>query len=490
MARHSSGNSNLRLSKSLTIAVVAIIALIVALIVWFNGRSDDSSTTDTAADTPNSAECSAGDLSLPVGGNSALTSKLVDTFNESAPVTRDHCVKATAVAGDEKAATFVFAGSRSDAAAALAETGAVASASEDSWPQVGSAQAGLAVAEGVDASSVTLDRVSLPVATDSGSAAAVALALANNEEDASKALARDADITATGAADAEAFATTEGAELPEGYQFVPLDGAEVPVWAIATNASEGLSEEQARAAADFSNFAFDAGNADPAAINQALQQSESIVAAESEETTEPQPEEEAPVAAAEPSDTIINLDTSSSMERVVDGTQETYHTVVSRILADLAREIGGQGHQVALNNYSSPLNPGVTKGWRANVSFPDSSNGENAAGAVVRLGTGGVPLTRASVVAATQIAKEGSPAGQPMRVVIVTSGSTGEYLDDAFLADLNDSFADNISLHVVHVGHDPVDTVLSDFATSHKGTFAQATTIDQLNAALRSAFAL
>lgn len=483
MARHSSGNSNLRLSKSLTIALIAIVALIVALVVWLFNRSDDSGSTTTT-----SQECISGNLSLPVGGDSTAAEELVNKFNDSSPVSRDFCVEAEAVDGNVPAATYLFAGSRSDAATALAETGAVASSSESSWPQVGSAQAGLAVASGTDASTITLDQVALPVATNSGASAAVALALAETPEAAAAALNRDADVTATGAADSPAFATVEGAELPEGYTFEAVDSAEVPVWAVATNAGNGISEDQARAASDFSSFSFDTGNADNSALESVLTQASSASAAE---TTEAQPSE-TPVepVAASPSDTIINLDTSSNMDRVVDGSQETYHTVTSRTLANLARETGAQGNQVALNNYSSPLNPGVTKGWRANVSFPDSSGGENSAGAVVRLGTGGVPLTRASVVAATQIAKEGSPDGQPMRVVIVTSGSAGEYTDEAFLNDLSAAFADNISLHVVHVGHDPVDSVLSDFATSHNGTATQATTTEQIDAALREAFGL
>ena len=487
MARHSSGTSNLRLSKSLTIALIAIVALVVALVVWLFNRSDDS-----GSELATSQECISGNLSLPVGGDSSAAQKLVSTFNDSSPVSRDFCVEAEAVGGDVPAATYLFAGSRSDAATALAESGAVASSSESSWPQVDSAQAGLAVAEGTDASSLTLDQVSLPVATNSGASAAVALALAETPEAAAAALNRDADVTATGAADSPAFATVEGAELPEGYTFEAVDGAEVPVWAVATNAGEGISEDQARAASDFSNFSFDASSADNSALENVLTQAEESASSESAaETTEAQPsEEEAEPAAASPSDTIINLDTSSNMDRVVDGTQETYHTVVSRALANLSRETGAQGNQVALNNYSSPLNPGVTKGWRANVSFPDSSGGENAAGAVVRLGTGGVPLTRAAVVAATQIAKEGSPDGQPMRVVIVTSGSAGEYTDEAFLNDLSAAFADNISLHIVQVGHDPLDSVLSDFATSHNGTSTQATTTEQIDAALREAFGL
>ncbi|WP_096459945.1 hypothetical protein [Corynebacterium suranareeae] len=460
--------------------MVIIIALIIALVVWLVNRSSDEDVVPTPSA---SEECISGDLNLPVGGDSATAEKLVDAYNESAPTSRDFCVNAEAVGGNVQAATYLFAGSRSDAATALSETGAVASASEDSWPQVASAQGGVAVADGTDPSTLNLDTVALPVATNSGASAAVALAMANSPEAAAAALARDADVTATGASNSPAFATVEGAELPEGYTFEALDGAEVPVWAIATNANDTISEDQARAASDFGNFNFDKGGADNDALESVLTQAEETAA----ETTEAPPVEAEP---ASPSDTIINVDTSTNMDRVVDGTQETYHTVVSRSLANLARETGSLGNQVALNNYSSPLNPGVTKGWRANVSFPDASGGENAAGAIVRLGTGGVPLTRASVVAATQIAKEGSPDGQPMRVVIVTSGSAGEYTDEAFLNDLGAAFADNISLHVIHVGHDPIDTVLSDFATTHNGSSTQATTVEHIDAALREAFGL
>ncbi|AGG66776.1 VWA domain-containing protein [Corynebacterium callunae] len=481
MARHSSGQSNFRLSKSLTIAVIAIVAIIALIVAWALNRSDN--TTNQAAET--TQECVSGELSLPIGGDSSAVASAVETFNASSPVTRDYCVTAEAVSGEQPAATYLFAGSRTDAASALAETGAVASSAEDSWPQVGSVAAGIAVAAGTDASNITLDQVSLPVATDSATAAAVALAMADTEEAAAAALAANQDTTMTGAESSPAFATIEGAELPEGYTFTAVDGASVPVWAIATNSNAEITEDQARAGADFAAADFESGAADPAALESVL------VAAESAAPTTTTEAPAAPVAAAPaPSDTIINLDTSSNMDRVVSDSQESYHTVITRILADLARETGAQGNQVALNNYSSPLNPGVTKGWRANVSFPDQSAGENAAGAVVRLGTGGVPLTRASVVAATQIAKEGSPAGQPIRVVIVTSGSAGEYQDSSFLADLEAASASNISLHVVHVGPDAVDTVLQDFATSHGGTATQASTVDEINAALRAAFGL
>ncbi|MFP7365817.1 VWA domain-containing protein [Corynebacterium callunae] len=480
MARHSSGQSNFRLSKSLTIAVIALVAIIALIIAWALNRSDDTSTQAEDQAT----ECIAGDLTLPIGGDDSAVSEAVAAFNSNSPTTRDFCVTAEAVAGDQAAATYLFAGSRSDAASALAETGAVASSAESSWPQVGSAQAGVAVAEGTDASTLTVDQVSLPVATDSATAAAVALALADSEEAAAQALAANQDTTMTAAESAPAFATIEGAELPAGYTFSPIEGAEVPVWAIATNATSGISEDQARAGADFASYDFETGAADPTALETVL-----AAAANAAPTETAAPV--APVEAAQtPSDTIINLDTSANMDRVVADAQESYHTVITRILADLARETGAMGNQVALNNFSSPLNPGVTKGWRANVSFPDQSAGENAAGAVVRLGTGGVPLTRAAVVAATQIAKEGSPNGQPMRVVIITSGSAGEYQDASFLADLQAASAPNISLHVVHVGPDAVDTVLQNFALNNSGTATSASTSAEITAALRAAFGL
>lgn len=485
MARHYSGQNNYRLSKSLTIALITILAIL-ALIIWwvFSNRSDD--TTDLADDTTETTTggsgCLQGELSLPIGGDPTLAEAMAQEYNAINPVVRDYCVTAEVAGPGDAAATYIFTGTREDATDALAQTGAVAATSEDTWSPVDTVQAGVAATEGA----VTApEAVAFPVADAPTLAAAVALALAGDEETAATALADDLDTTTDAAATAPAFAALESDELPDGYRFTPVDGAELPVWAIAVNAGEGLSEDQARAGAEFASFTADTGevtgSTDTDAYTTVVDRARSIAEQPDPPAVEP--------STGQPSDTLIVQDTSINMDRVVDGTQESYHTVVSRILSDLARETGGLGNQVALNNFSSPINPGVTRGWRPNVSFPDGSNGSNAANAIARFGTGGVPLTRAAAVAAADIAAEHeNTSGREVRVVLVTSGSASDYSDEAFLADIRAAGGDNVTFHIVHVGSNPMDQVLADYATSTGGTTVTATTPQGITDSLRAAF--
>ncbi|WP_245802231.1 vWA domain-containing protein [Corynebacterium pacaense] len=458
MAKHSSGRRNFALSTPLTLALIAAVA-IVAVVLWLLTRPDSPDSEAEAGSAP----CIAGDLEVPVGGEDTVVAPAVAEFNAQSHVTRDFCVTATAAAAGDPAATYLFSGTKQEAAAELAKTSRVASGSQESWPQAGTEAAGVASTDGT----ASLDAIRFD---DSSASAAVALALAGGDEQAA------AEAIATGPANAQAFATRESAVIPEGYTFAPIDGAQLPVWAIATNAGGTITEDQARAGADFVSALPEATRvADLAQITSVMER----VADRSTDVP----------AAAGPADTLILMDTSANMEEVVGGSEQSYHTVVSTITSGLAREVGARGFQVALNNYSSPLNPGVTRGWRANVSFPDDSAGENAAGAVLRFGTGGVPLTRSATVAAAQIASERAAAsGQPVNLVVVSSGSVGDYADDAFLADLTAAAGDRVRVNVVHVGNGEPDAVLSDWATGHGGSVATASTEDELNTRLRAAF--
>lgn len=498
MARHSDGKSNYRLSAPLSILLISII-LIIALVIWLLNRSDDGATR--AQDT--AGECLQGELLLPVGGDDTIVADAVHRFNASDPVSRDFCVTAEVAGTGAPAAAYLFAGTRDQAWEAFTGTGTTIAGSADSWPQIASIPAGIA------ATSPTLDtlaEITLPVASDPALAAAVAGALSANPTAAAGALNRDRDIDAATAAQAPGFAALSTTELPEGHTFTALPGAGVPVWALAANASADITEDQARAAADFARGAgatisgppapgevlTDTGSgSNPATLDTLLADAGISAAPAGTEDSGTSGASEAEVAAAGPTDTLITLDTSVNMNAVVDGTEESYHTLVSRTLADLSREIGAQGHQVALNNYSSPLSPGATLAWRSNVGFPDESAGADAAGAVVRLGTGGYPLTRSSVIAAVRTAAEQAALrDRPVRVVLVTSGTVGNYLDEDFLFSINAATSDAVALHVVHLGHEPVDELLATWARDHGGSAASALTTDEVNLALRAAFGL
>lgn len=489
MARHSSGQSNFKLSKTLTI-ILAISLLAGVLIGWwfFSSGSDDTSSqaegNTEATSATSEQDCVQGDLTLPVGGDPALVDRVVQKFNDTKPLTRDFCVTAEPAGDNDAAATYLFAGSRAEAAAALTDTGAVAATSQDSWSQADSVQAGVAAS---DDNAINLEGASFPVADQPITAATVALALAGGDEEAATAaLAEDSMTTAEQAAQSPAFAALESADLPEGYSFTPIEGAEVPVWAIPVNAQDGITEDQARAGADLAASLSPDSLVDDAALTSLVERAQETA---DDAATQAAAEEEAAANTGSPSDTLIVLDTSTNMEQPVAGSQESYHTLTSNLLADLARETGGLGNQVALNNYSSPLNPGVTRGWRPNVSFPDQTGGSNAAGAISRFGTGGVPLTRAAAVAGASIGAEHAAAsGREVRVVLVTTGSASDYSDDAFLRDIGANAGDKVSLHVVHVGPGEVDRTLAAYAMANGGSAVTAANAREVTDTLRAAF--
>src|SRR5699024_10377064 len=104
---------------------------------------------------------------------------------------------------------------------------------------------------------------------------------------------------------------------------------------------------------------------------------------ETSEAPAPAPSADADADAdADAADTLILLDTSNAMAGQFDP--------VSGALANTARALSGANKAVALWNYSSPLNPGVTVGYRDNLGF---GNGDEAANTIQAFGTGGEPQT-------------------------------------------------------------------------------------------------
>lgn len=185
------------------------------------------------------------------------------------------------------------------------------------------------------------------------------------------------------------------------------------------------------------------------------------------------PATSAPAAAASaPADTLLLLDTSEGMA--------PHFGAASAVLADAARGIGGSGHAVALWNYSSPLSPGVTVGYRDNLGF---GSADEAASAVGRFGTGGVPQTRSALVAAAQVAADrAQETNKPARVLLVTSGTQSDMDDAAFASALGG--VKNVDIAVVHVGSAPVDAVVKEKATSFE-TVANGNDAAALSAAIK-----
>lgn len=154
--------------------------------------------------------------------------------------------------------------------------------------------------------------------------------------------------------------------------------------------------------------------------------------------------------------TLLLLDTSSSMAPI--------YGPVSQALGTTASDLAADGGAVSLWNYSSPISETATVGYRQNLGFGD---GNAVSGTLGGFGTGGVPQTRSAVVAAVaNAADQAAGSGDKARVLVVTTGTEQDMDDAQFTAALKDAASKDVSLSVVHVGEGNVDAALKSAADS------------------------
>ena len=171
----------------------------------------------------------------------------------------------------------------------------------------------------------------------------------------------------------------------------------------------------------------------------------------------------APSSAAQPkpdltmaANTLLLLDTSSSMAPI--------YGPVSQALGTTASDLAADGGAVSLWNYSSPISETATVGYRQNLGFGD---GNAVSGTLGGFGTGGVPQTRSAVVAAVaNAADQAAGSGDKARVLVVTTGTEQDMDDAQFTAALKDAASKDVFLSVVHVGEGNVDAALKSAADS------------------------
>lgn len=268
--------------------------------------------------------------------------------------------------------------------------------------------------------------LTLPIAGDADE-----LITAYNESDP---VVRDYCITAESVDDIAQAAVVIGDEPDLGERTVASSTPVTGGTAHVLNPAGDITEEQTRAGAEFVKF-------------------HETDAPEETTTEEAAPADPEP---AEAGSTLILFDTSAQSDPV--------HNDATAVIADLALQLSEDGQQVALWNYSSPLNPGVTQGWRTNVSFTD---GAEAARVVQGFGTGGVPQTRSAVVAAVANAAEQARAtGETVRVLVVTTG-TAQDMDDATFTDAFEQAKGDadVIVEVAHLGDGEVDAALAEVST-------------------------
>ncbi|HZK32783.1 MAG TPA: hypothetical protein VFC72_07745, partial [Corynebacterium sp.] len=289
---------------------------------------------------------------------------------------------------------------------------------------------------------------------------AVATELAGDA--AAELLARDADLTLADAADTGLYAAPETADTdPDSFTVL---GA-IAVDAVALNTTGEITEEQTRAATAFVDHSAQHHTPAEAAL---LPVDQHILAQATHPTTAPDDvDDTAPADPPEPDTpteveghtrpTLLVLDTSTRMAENFDPAREEF--------AEIAAELTSQGQTVGIWNYSSPLNPGVNKGWRRNLTF--THNADAVSTVLWQLGTGGVPQTRSAATAAVAAAADqAQQTGQPTRVLLVTTGTDADLDDDSFRDQLDQARTDAVSLDVVHLGEAAVDPVLEEQADS------------------------
>ena len=454
MAKHASGKNNYRLSGEL-IALLVVLALIAAAVIWWlSTRGDDA---DSAEAQPE--DCVAGELVLPVAASDkGAGQSLVDAYGASSPVVRDYCVKPQLVDSVADAAVFV------------APNTAVTHQSLDSagrTPAVSDAQpaysetVGVAGNDEVKLEDLTADKLRFAVSEESAASALVASQVVGNDNDAVQALTdqRIASASELNADAGEYLATAEDA-VPEGLKFTPV-GADAVYTAFPLNQNDKVDENQARAGQDFARFAsehFDGSAKDQPAVSDlvwaaALPAGGEAITADEKEDSDTQNAADADKAADEagsnpaalqPENTLFLLDTSDAMSPYIQPAKDA--------IANAALELGAQGKQVGLWNYSSPLNPGVVVGYRQNITV--SPDADSVAVAVRRFLTGGVPQTRQAVEAAAGAYGTGDAK---TRIVLVTTGTADAGDDNAFENAVRGAAGDKVEITVVRVGEGEAD---------------------------------
>lgn len=461
MARHASGKNNYSLSTG-AVAVLVAAALIIASLVWFfTGRGNDD--TNAQGDTP---DCVAGELALPVAASDRTAGQaLIDAYSATNPVVRDYCVTPELVPDLASAAVYVAPYTpvtkqhleNSGRTAAIADPEAVFSES-----------VGVVGASAADVSALNVADVRFPVGEEPAASALVASQLAGNDNDAVKALTDQRIATLAefqpGGEGEGVYAATAADSVPGGLEFTPLD-ADVVFTAVPLNQNDRVDENQARAGQDFARSAaerFDGSVEDQPVISELVWAAalpaggEGLTGGPSGQAGErPARDNDTAKAAGavEPANTLFLLDTSEQMAPYMQGAEEG--------IAQAAEAVAAAGNRVALWNYSSPLNPGVVKGYRQNVDM--TPDGEAVAASVRRFLTGGVPQTREAVQAAVAAYAGAAPL---TRVVLVTTGTADAGDDAAFSEQVRQAAGESVEIAVVHIGDAEIDPALVKLAAN------------------------
>lgn len=436
MGRHASGRNNFALSTWVIVTIVVILALVAGYIFWSKARDNAGAEKTEAA-----SQCIEGDLIVPVAESSpGVAGTLLASWAESAPIVRDHCIKPTIVNDARDAVLLLTTAIEAQVPAQLRELDLSSPDSPDgatpnALPVVGAIPVGLATPG--DSGEPDESAAVFPVASEAAVAARVAQAIA--PEQAKSLLERDKNLSTTEALAGQAPVAMVEAQTPAGWSFHPIEGATTALRAVTLSPrANAAADNQTRAAAEFKKWASEqpVGDVDNSLITVALpdlsQGQPTTLAKRQPETTR---------------DTLILLDTSDAMAPWLDPVRGALHPMIDAL--------GAQGVRVGLWNYSSPLSPTAQKGWRDNVRLGDAADVHPV---LDGFGTGGVPQTRNSLLAAVGSMAVQAQPGNPVRIVLITTGTADDAAVSAeSLSSTLASVRGLVQLSLIHLGDNPID---------------------------------
>ncbi|WP_423891564.1 hypothetical protein [Corynebacterium argentoratense] len=469
MGRHSTGLSpKKKVAPQLILALIATVVVVAvfstSFYLWNGARS-------RAADERAVSDCIQGQLKVPVEVSPDAphsVDDILDGFVKANPVVKDYCIELTR---STPGALLITTGNTSTINYDLDQRGM--SPAQTEWAVVAASRVGVGVRQGAKVPKTWAD-----VAPDStaynGSfslgprLAAVLVRESTDTIDAALGAVADGSMPLMfpeePSSDTSYILADEDDKLPDGFDFHQVADTVVPFYSVALNAGGGISEEQARVASAIQGYVLSQVPVQLSAGEKqsivdldsgtALSRALALGGGQQQDGSSADASESSDTGASAPAhqDTLLLLDTSTAMAEFLPAQVEA--------LKKRAAEVVSNGHKVALWNYSSPLNPGVTQGWRNNVAFTDDLSLIDAT--LDGFQTGGLSQTRPALINAMQATADHG-GGQ---VYLVTTGSVGFYDDDSF-SQMLDAFNDSaVTVAAQHVGPGAHDKVLDSFIRS------------------------
>lgn len=469
MGRHSTGLSpKKKVAPQLILALIATVVVVAvfstSFYLWNGARS-------RAADERAVSECIQGQLKVPVEVSPDAphsVDDILDGFVKANPVVKDYCIELTR---STPGALLITTGNTSTINYDLDQRGM--SPAQTEWPVVAASRVGVGVRRGSEVpaswADVPVDSTAYNGSFSLGARlAAVLVRESTNTIDAALGAVADGSMPMMfpeePSSDTSYILADEDDKLPDGFDFHQVADTVVPFYSVALNAGGGITEEQARVASAIQGYVLSQVPVQLSAAEKqsivdldsgtALSRALALGGGQQQDGSSADASERSDTGASAPAhqDTLLLLDTSTAMTEFLPAQVEA--------LKKRAAEVVSNGHKVALWNYSSPLNPGVTQGWRNNVSFTNDLSLIDAT--LDGFQTGGLPQTRPALINAMQATADHG-GGQ---VYLVTTGSVGFYDDDSF-SQMLDAFNDSaVTVAAQHVGPGAHDKVLDSFIRS------------------------